>query len=74
MRASGLSALDAIRAATTRSAQLLGLQRTVGRLARGFAGDAIVVDGDPLADVSVLRTPLRVVRAVLALDASRFRS
>ncbi|MFJ9683293.1 amidohydrolase family protein [Streptomyces sp. NPDC101194] len=67
MHASGLSALDAIRAATTRSAQLLDLQRTVGRLARGFAGDAIVVDGDPLADVSVLRTPLRVVRAGLTL-------
>ncbi|MFB7080281.1 amidohydrolase family protein [Streptomyces sp. NPDC056308] len=73
MRASGLSALDAIRAATTRSAQLLGLQRTVGRLTRGFAGDAIVVGGDPLADVSVLKTPLHVVRAGFALKAFRFR-
>ncbi|MEV7958441.1 amidohydrolase family protein [Streptomyces sp. NPDC088141] len=71
--ASRLSALDAIRAATTRSAQLLGLQRTVGPLAHGFAGDAIVVDGDPLADVSVLKTPPHVVRAGLALKASRFR-
>ncbi|MFF9506863.1 hypothetical protein ACF1BU_05575 [Streptomyces sp. NPDC014724] len=50
-----------IRAGIVRSAQLLGLQRTVGHLARGFAGDAIVVDVDPLADVSVLRTPLHVV-------------
>ncbi|MCB5906992.1 amidohydrolase family protein [Streptomyces pinistramenti] len=67
MRAAGLPALDAIRAATTWAARLLGLERTAGRLARGFAGDVIVVGGDPLADVSVLRKPLRVVRAGLPL-------
>ncbi|MFE4213518.1 amidohydrolase family protein [Streptomyces sp. NPDC056844] len=67
MRAAGLPALDAIRTATTGAARLLGLERTVGRLARGFAGDAILVDGDPLADVSVLTRPVRVVRAGVAL-------
>ncbi|MFJ8676145.1 amidohydrolase family protein [Streptomyces sp. NPDC093589] len=67
MRAAGLSALDAIRTATTQAARLLGLERTVGRPARGFAGDLIVVDGDPLADVSVLKKPHRVVRAGLPL-------
>ncbi|MFG2631860.1 amidohydrolase family protein [Streptomyces sp. NPDC048473] len=67
MRAAGLSALDAIRTATTGAARLLGLQETAGRLARGFSGDLILVDGDPLADVSVLKTPLRVVRAGRAL-------
>ncbi|MFJ2768793.1 amidohydrolase family protein [Streptomyces sp. NPDC087300] len=63
MRAAGLSALDAIRTATTSAARLLGLQGSVGRLARGFAGDAVILDGDPLADVSVLKKPVRVVRA-----------
>ncbi|MFD4941452.1 amidohydrolase family protein [Streptomyces sp. NPDC058239] len=67
MRAAGLSALDAIRTATTGAARLLGLQEVAGRLARGFSGDLILVDGDPLADVSVLKTPLRVVRAGRAL-------
>ncbi|MFE4337111.1 amidohydrolase family protein [Streptomyces sp. NPDC056831] len=67
MHAAGLSALDAIRTATTGAARLLGLQEAAGRLARGFSGDLILVDGDPLADVSVLRTPLRVVRAGRAL-------
>ncbi|GAA2942106.1 amidohydrolase family protein [Streptomyces enissocaesilis] len=67
MREAGLPALDAIRTATTAAARLLGVERTVGRLARGFAGDAIVVDGDPLADVSVLKTPVRVVRAGVAV-------
>ncbi|MFC8228663.1 amidohydrolase family protein [Streptomyces sp. NPDC057287] len=67
MRAAGLSALDAIRTATTGAARLLGLERTVGRLARGFAGDAILLDGDPLADAAVLKRPARVVRAGFAL-------
>ncbi|MFI8287653.1 amidohydrolase family protein [Streptomyces sp. NPDC085614] len=67
MRAAGLPALDAIRTATTGAARLLGAERTVGRLARGFAGDAILVDGDPLADVSVLQRPVTVVRAGIAV-------
>ncbi|MFF7438428.1 amidohydrolase family protein [Streptomyces sp. NPDC008122] len=63
MRAAGLSALDAIRTATTGAARLLGTERTVGRLARGYAGDAILVAGDPLSDVTLLKHPARVVRA-----------
>ncbi|TSB31745.1 amidohydrolase family protein [Streptomyces benahoarensis] len=65
MHAAGLSALDAIRTATTGAARLLGVERTAGRPARGFAGDVIVVDGDPLADLSVLTKPRHVVRAGL---------
>ncbi|SDJ43486.1 amidohydrolase family protein [Streptomyces indicus] len=67
MRSAGLSALDAIRTATTGAARLLGLERTAGRLVRGFAGDVVIVDGDPLADVTVLKRPAQVVRAGIAL-------
>ncbi|NGO81087.1 amidohydrolase family protein [Streptomyces sp. YC504] len=67
MHSAGLSSLDAIRTATTGAARLLGLERTVGRLARGFAGDVVIADGDPLADVTVLKRPARVVRAGVAL-------
>ncbi|MFC9594689.1 amidohydrolase family protein [Streptomyces sp. NPDC056944] len=63
MRAAGLPALDALRTATTGAARLLGTERTVGRLTRGYAGDAILVPGDPLSDVTVLKQPTRVVRA-----------
>ncbi|MEU0126393.1 amidohydrolase family protein [Streptomyces sp. NPDC006289] len=63
MRAAGLPALDAIRTATTGAARLLGLERSVGRLSRGFTGDAILVDGDPLADPALLKKPTRVIRA-----------
>ncbi|WP_426404780.1 amidohydrolase family protein [Streptomyces sp. R-07] len=67
MRAAGLSALDALRTATTGAARLLGVQHKVGRLTRGFTGDAILVTGDPLTDVTVLKQPVRVVRAGIAL-------
>ncbi|MFJ8822921.1 amidohydrolase family protein [Streptomyces sp. NPDC102467] len=67
MRAAGLSALDALRTATTGAARLLGLDGTAGRLTRGHAGDVLLVAGDPLADVTVLKSPVRVVRSGIAL-------
>jgi imidazolonepropionase-like amidohydrolase len=63
MHDAGLSALDAIRTATTSAATLLGLENTVGRLAPGFSGDVLVVAGDPQADLAVLTKPVHVVRA-----------
>ena len=65
MHEAGLSTLDAIRTATTSAAILLGLEKTVGRLEPGFSGDVLVVSGDPLNDVSVLKKPVHVVRAGL---------
>ncbi|MGY0490813.1 amidohydrolase family protein [Streptomyces sp. WG-D5] len=67
MVSAGLPALDAIRTATTGAARLLGLDDTVGRLTRGGAGDVLLVDGDPLADVTVLKSPVGVVRSGIAL-------
>ncbi|MET8421323.1 amidohydrolase family protein [Streptomyces sp. NPDC005134] len=68
MRAAGLPALEAICTATTGAAKLLGLEGTVGRLRPGFTGDMLVLDGDPLADVTVLKKPAHVVRAGVALQ------
>ncbi|NLU70391.1 amidohydrolase family protein [Streptomyces sp. HNM0574] len=65
MREAGLPALDAIRTVTTGAAELLGRARTSGRLAPGFAGDAVLLDGDPLKDVGVLKRPVAVVHAGL---------
>ncbi|POX36965.1 amidohydrolase [Streptomyces sp. Ru73] len=68
MHEAGLSALDAIRTATTNAAELLGLTGTAGRLAPGFAGDAVLLSGDPLADPSVLARPSSVVRAGVVVE------
>lgn len=67
MHSAGLSALEAIRTATTGAAKLLGLEGAVGRLERGFAGDVLIVDRDPLADLSVLKKPSHVVRSGLVV-------
>ena len=50
----GLSNLDALRAATTTGAALLRRSRELGRLQPGYAADALVVDGDPTADLAAL--------------------
>jgi imidazolonepropionase-like amidohydrolase len=56
----GLSPMEAIQAATRTAAELLGLQPEIGVLASGKAADIIVVDGDPLADVTLLRARARI--------------
>jgi imidazolonepropionase-like amidohydrolase len=51
----GLTPTQALAAATTGAAHLLGLDNEVGRIAPGFSADLIAVDGDPLADPRVLQ-------------------
>ncbi|MEV5810023.1 amidohydrolase family protein [Streptomyces parvulus] len=63
MRSAGLTALDALRTATTQAARLLGLDGVAGRPTPGHAGDLILVPGDPLADLSLLKKPSGVVRS-----------
>ncbi|MGW5641563.1 amidohydrolase family protein [Saccharopolyspora sp. NPDC003752] len=67
MHEAGLPALDAIRTATTSAARLLGVEREAGRLTAGFQGNAIVVSGDPQRDLSVLMSPVHVVRSGLVV-------
>ncbi len=56
----GLTPLEAIRAATSRAAVLLG-RPDLGCVAPGCAADLVAVDGDPLADVSILLRPRVVI-------------
>ena len=50
----GMKPLDAIRAATTEAADLIGLKGKLGRVAPGHLADLIAVDGDPLKDTNAL--------------------
>ncbi len=50
----GLTPAQAIRAATSDAAELIGRPKDVGRVAAGLYADLIAVDGDPLADVRSL--------------------
>jgi imidazolonepropionase-like amidohydrolase len=51
----GLSPAEAIQVSTRRSAECMRIDGTVGTLAAGKQADLLVVDGDPLADIGILR-------------------
>jgi len=57
LRRAGVSPLDAIRSATTGAAAALRIADSVGTVRRGMVADLILVDGDPLTDLSVLERP-----------------
>lgn len=50
----GMTPAQAIRAATSNAAELLGMQNEVGSIAPGKYADLVAVKGDPLSDVGVL--------------------
>jgi imidazolonepropionase-like amidohydrolase len=45
---------DAIHSATSRAAELLGMEGKIGVVAPGALADIIAVEGDPLQDVRML--------------------
>jgi imidazolonepropionase-like amidohydrolase len=51
----GMPPLEAIRAATSHAAELLGRKEQLGSVEPGFQADLIAVEGDPLKDVSLLQ-------------------
>jgi imidazolonepropionase-like amidohydrolase len=59
--ACGASPVAALAAATGVAARACGLQRRTGRLAVGLDADLLLVDGDPLDDVTALQRPRVVV-------------
>jgi imidazolonepropionase-like amidohydrolase len=50
----GLPPVEALRAATNRGADAIGLGATTGRIAPGYAADLIATDADPLANPATL--------------------
>lgn len=57
----GMTPLEAIEAATATGPLTLGPQAPrSGQLAAGYDADVLTLDGDPLADISVLADPARV--------------
>ncbi|SEP52395.1 amidohydrolase family protein [Amycolatopsis saalfeldensis] len=63
----GFSAEAIVELATAESARLLGIGDRTGQLTPGYRADLVVVDGDPLTDLSALRA----VRLVVANGRSR---
>jgi len=59
----GLPVLDALRAATSTAADVLGRADRVGRIALGLSADLLVVDDDPREDLRTLLNPSLILRA-----------
>ena len=58
----GMKPLDALRAGTSVSAALLGIEGVTGALKPGLAADVIAVRGDPRTDMKALREVVLVMR------------
>lgn len=57
----GVSPGEAIISATSRAAELLGLEEKIGTIAPGKVADLLVVEGNPLEDIRALTDPGRIV-------------
>jgi imidazolonepropionase-like amidohydrolase len=69
----GLTPIEALQAATTRTAELLKLEKQVGQVTAGFEADLLIVAGSPLQNPRVLLDPLLVVsNGRVALDRMTF--
>jgi imidazolonepropionase-like amidohydrolase len=59
----GMTNAQALRAATTVDARILGKQKELGRIASGYDADLIAVQGDPLADLRAIEHVAFVMKA-----------
>jgi imidazolonepropionase-like amidohydrolase len=50
----GMTPAQALETATTNGAELLGMEKTLGKIAPGYYADIVAVDGNPLADINVV--------------------
>lgn len=60
----GLPPMEAIQVSTLESARLLKMDDRIGSIEEGKLADLVVVDGDPLGDIGVLRDKSRVTRVI----------
>jgi imidazolonepropionase-like amidohydrolase len=67
----GLSAMEAILAATKTASQCLDLADEIGTIEVGKLADLIVVDGDPLADIATLRDIKMVMKEGTIYDPAQ---
>ncbi len=57
----GMSAAQALAAATTTNAAMLRKEKSLGSIAPGYFADIVAVEGDPLADLDVIISTVRWV-------------
>ena len=65
LRADVLKPMDIIRSATSVNAEILGQTGRLGCVAPGALADLLVVNGDPVADISLLEESRNAVLAIM---------
>jgi imidazolonepropionase-like amidohydrolase len=68
VREAGLTPREALAAATINPATTLRLSDKIGRVAPGFLADLVLLDRDPLSDISAIRDVRAVVANGVAYD------
>ena len=58
----GLEPVAALEAATSVNAQLLAMEKEIGRIAPDMAADLVAFEGDPSRDISAVLHPLFVMK------------
>lgn len=66
MVAFGMTPMEAILASTASAARLIGIERTVGTLKKGKEADLLVVKGDPLKQIELLRDRSKILGVMKA--------
>ena len=57
----GMSTMDALLSATKEGGKIMMRPHELGQIKDGYLADLILVDGDPLADITVLQKPERIL-------------
>ena len=69
----GMKPVDALVSTTSRAAELMGCKDMMGQIKPGFWADLILVDGNPLEDIKVLKdkTNIKLVIKAGKIEADR---
>lgn len=64
----GFTPMEALQAATSVPARVMGVEKTVGTIEAGKRADMLLLDGDPLADIHNTRKVLKTIAAGAVYD------
>lgn len=65
IRAKALSNKAVLQSATVNAARMLRQEKFLGQVKQGFAADLLILNGNPLEDVSILAEPKKTILAVI---------
>jgi imidazolonepropionase-like amidohydrolase len=69
----GMTPAQALATATTTAAELLGMEKTLGRIAPGYYADIVAVEGNPMNDINVVLNNVKWVMKGGAVVVDRTR-